>query len=97
MFRLDGKVAAITGGASGIGKAVAKLFSQQGATVHIIDLSEEQAQQALTEITSGGGNGFIHSCDVSNQQQVNDVFSKISGLNILVNNAGFKKIPLLLI
>ena len=88
MFRLDGKVAAITGGASGIGKAVAKIFSQQGATVHIIDLSKEQSQQVLTEIESEGGKGFIHSCDVSNQQQVNEVFQQIAGLNILVNNAG---------
>ncbi len=88
MFRLDGKVAAITGGGSGIGRAVVKLFAQQGATVHIIDLLEQNAQQVLTEVKSEGGNGFIHGCDVSNQQQVNEVFSKITGLNILVNNAG---------
>lgn len=86
MFRLDGKVAAITGGGSGIGRAVVKLFAQQGATVHIIDLSEQNAQQVLAEIE--GSNAFIHTCDISNQQHVNEVFSKISGLNILVNNAG---------
>jgi NAD(P)-dependent dehydrogenase (short-subunit alcohol dehydrogenase family) len=92
MFRLDGKVAAITGGGSGIGRAVAKLFAQQGATVHIIDLSEQNAQQVLAEIEAEGGNGFTHTCDVSNQQQVNEVFKKISGLSILVNNAGIAHI-----
>jgi NAD(P)-dependent dehydrogenase (short-subunit alcohol dehydrogenase family) len=88
MFRLDGKVAAITGGGSGIGRAVAKVFAQQGATVHIIDLSEEAGNNVLAEITAEGGKGFAYSCDVSNQQQVNEVFAKIEGLNILVNNAG---------
>jgi 2-keto-3-deoxy-L-fuconate dehydrogenase len=88
MFRLDGKVAAITGGGSGIGRAVSKLFAQQGAAVHIVDLSKENAQQVLEEIESEGGKAFVHTCDVSNQQQVNEVFQKIEGLNILVNNAG---------
>jgi 2-keto-3-deoxy-L-fuconate dehydrogenase len=88
MFRLDGKVAAITGGGSGIGRAVANVFAQQGAAVHIIDLSEANAQAVLDEIKAAGGNGFAHACDVSVQQDVDNVFSKIEGLNILVNNAG---------
>lgn len=92
MFRLDGKIAAVTGGGSGIGRAVAKVFSQQGATVHIIDVSEENAQQVLGEIASGGGKAFAYACDVSNQQQVNEVFRKITGINILVNNAGIAHI-----
>ncbi len=88
MFKLDGKIAAITGGGSGIGRAVAKVFSKQGATVHIIDVSEENAQQVSGEIESDGGKAFAYACDVSNQQQVNEVFQKITGINILVNNAG---------
>jgi 2-keto-3-deoxy-L-fuconate dehydrogenase len=88
MFRLDGKVAAITGGGSGIGRAVSKLFAQQGAVVHIVDLSKQSAQQVLEEIEIEGGKAFVHICDVSNQQQVNEVFQKIEGLNILINNAG---------
>ncbi len=88
MFKLDGKIAAITGGGSGIGRAVAKVFSKQGATVHIIDVSEENAQQVLSEIESGGRRASAYACDVSNQQQVNEVFQKIGGINILVNNAG---------
>jgi 2-keto-3-deoxy-L-fuconate dehydrogenase len=88
MFRLDGKVAAITGGGSGIGRAVANVFAQQGAVVHIIDLSETAAGQVLQEIEAAGGKAFAHACDVSIQQQVDDVFSNISGLTTLVNNAG---------
>ena len=92
MFKLDGKIAAVTGGGSGIGRAVAKVFSKQGATVHIIDVSEENAQQVLGEIGSDGGKAFAYACDVSNQQQVNEVFQKITGINILVNNAGIAHI-----
>lgn len=88
MFTLEGKIAAITGGGSGIGRAVAKVFSKQGATVHIIDVSAENAQKVAGEIESAGGKAFTYACDVSNQQQVNEVFQKIAQINILVNNAG---------
>jgi len=88
MFRLDGKTAAITGGGSGIGRAVAKVFAKQGATVHIIDLSEENAKQVLSEIEAEGGTGYVHQCDVSKQSNVQEIFNKIVRLNILVNNAG---------
>jgi len=88
MFRLDGKVAAITGGGSGIGRAVAKVFAQQGAIVHIIDLSIDAGQQVLQEIEAAGGKGFVHGCDVSQQQAVKELFEQIDVLHILVNNAG---------
>lgn len=88
MFRLDGKVAAITGAGSGIGRAVAKLFASQEAKVHIIDLSKEAGETVLAEIINDGGNAIAHACDVSDQQQVKDVFNKIEGLNVLINNAG---------
>jgi len=88
MFTLNGKIAAVTGGGSGIGRAVAKVFSKQGATVHIIDVSQQNAQQVVDEIESAGGKAFAHACDVTNQQQVNEVFQKIATINILVNNAG---------
>ncbi len=92
MFRLDGKVAAITGGGSGIGRAVSKLFAQQGATVHILDLSEQNAQQVLTEIEEAGGKAFMHTTDISNQNQVNQVFEKLQNIKVLVNNAGIAHI-----
>lgn len=88
MFRLDGKSAAVTGGGSGIGRAVAKVFAKQGATVHIIDLSAENAHQVSGEIEAAGGKSFTHTGDVGNQQQVNEVFKTIGKVDILVNNAG---------
>lgn len=88
MFRLDGKIAAVTGGGSGIGRAVAKVFAKQGATVHIIDLSAENAQQVAGEIEAGGGKAFTHAGNVSHQQQVNEIFEKMGKVDILVNNAG---------
>jgi NAD(P)-dependent dehydrogenase (short-subunit alcohol dehydrogenase family) len=92
MFRLDGKIAAVTGGGSGIGRAVAKVFAKQGATVHIIDLSADNAQQVAGEVEAAGGKAFTHPCDVSNQQQVKGIFNGIGVINILVNNAGIAHI-----
>ncbi len=92
MFRLDNKIAVITGGGSGIGKAIAVLFARQGATVHIIELSAENAKLAVDEITAAGGNAFAHSCNVANQQQVAAIMATIGTLHILVNNAGIAHI-----
>ena len=88
MFSLKNKSAVITGGGSGIGKAIAELFAKQGATVHIIELDINAANTAATEIKQSGGYAFAHSCDVSNQQQVVDTFNAINQIDILVNNAG---------
>ena len=87
MFSLKGKSAVITGGGSGIGKAIAMLFAKQGAEVHIIELNAAAAAQAIAEI-GDQGTAFAYSCDVSKQQQVLETFSKISKVDILVNNAG---------
>ncbi len=92
MFRLDNKIAVITGGGSGIGKAIAVLFARQGATVHIIELSEENAKLAVDEITAAGGMAYSHSCNVANQQQVTETMAAIGTLHILVNNAGIAHI-----
>jgi 2-keto-3-deoxy-L-fuconate dehydrogenase len=92
MFSLKGKSAVITGGGSGIGNAMAILFAKQGAIVHIIELNAEAAEQTVKQITDDNGTAFSYSCDVSDQQQVIDVFSKIGNVNILVNNAGIAHI-----
>lgn len=95
-FRLDSKVALITGGASGIGRALAHKFALHGAAVHILDLDEEQAGKAAEEINSlGCGRAAWQRCDVSDQKQVQDVFGAIIGkgpVDILINNAGIAHI-----
>ena len=88
MFSLQNKKAVITGGGSGIGKAIAALFAKQGAEVHIVELTEESAKTAVEEIKANGGNVFSHACNVANQQEVLATFEKIGNFNILVNNAG---------
>ncbi|NII26619.1 SDR family oxidoreductase [Pseudoflavitalea sp. X16] len=92
MFSLASKKAVVTGGGSGIGKAISVLFAQQGAEVHIIELSEENAAATVQEITAAGGKAFAHSCNVANQAEVVETFNKIGALNILVNNAGIAHI-----
>src|SRR5947209_11488580 len=88
MFSLSGKIAAVTGSGSGIGKAVALLFARQGATVHLIDLNEEAANGTADEIKNNGGTATIHVCDVTRQQQVKEMFQRIGSLHVLVNSAG---------
>jgi 2-keto-3-deoxy-L-fuconate dehydrogenase len=88
MFSLAGKKAVITGGGSGIGKAIAETFARQGAEVYILELNDEQGKQAVESIVSAGGVARTFNCDVSNQQQVRDVFREAGSFDILVNSAG---------
>lgn len=92
MFSLQNKKAVVTGGGSGIGRAIATLFAKQGAEVHIIDLTFESAQEAVTDIEKLGGKVFSHACNVANQKEVVATFKKIGNLNILINNAGIAHI-----
>jgi 2-keto-3-deoxy-L-fuconate dehydrogenase len=92
MFSLSGKIALITGGGSGIGKAIAVLFAQKGATVHIIELNDTAATDVVNEITASGGVAIAHACDISNQQAVLQVVALMKTIDILVNNAGIAHI-----
>ncbi|MFB9843063.1 SDR family NAD(P)-dependent oxidoreductase [Mucilaginibacter ginsenosidivorans] len=92
MFSLQNKTAVITGGGSGIGKAMAMLFGKQGAKVHIIELDIDTATATVGEIQQNGGAAFHHYCDVSKQHQVVDTFNGIGQIDILVNNAGIAHI-----
>lgn len=90
-FSLKGKTAIVTGGGSGIGKAISITFAEQGAKVHILDFNLDGAEDTINEIIAAGGNGEAHKCDVSDQKNVNDIIEKINRLDnisILVNNAG---------
>lgn len=92
MFSLKNKKAVITGGGSGIGRAIATLFAKQGAEVHIIELSVESAQDAVDEIKKAGGNVFSYACNVANQKEVLATFDKIGNINLLINNAGIANV-----
>jgi len=92
MFSLKEKSAIITGGGSGIGRAISVLFAKAGATVHIMELNADAAAETVDEITQAGGKAVAYSCDVSNQQQVLDIYNKIGDIDILVNNAGIAHI-----
>jgi 2-keto-3-deoxy-L-fuconate dehydrogenase len=92
MFKLTNKSVIITGGGSGIGKAMSILFAKQGAQVHILELNAEAASATVNEITASGGKAQSYTCDVSIQQQVVDTFSKIAVIDVLINNAGIAHI-----
>ncbi len=92
MFSLKNKHAVVTGGGSGIGKAVCLLFAKQQAAVHILDINETAANKTASEIIDDGGNAQAHVCDVSNQQQTIEVFNSINKIDILINSAGISHI-----
>ncbi|MFM7536321.1 MAG: SDR family NAD(P)-dependent oxidoreductase [Acidimicrobiales bacterium] len=89
---IAGKVAVVTGAASGMGRATAHLFADEGAHVAVVDLGEARVAAVVEEITGAGlsGKGFV--CDVADpvaiHTLVDDVVAAFGGLDILVNNAG---------
>ena len=89
--RLEGNIAVITGGGSGIGEAISKRFASEGAEVIILDIDEKLARKVADPI-----NGKYFLCDISDFNSVETVFKKISDAesypDILVNNAGIAHI-----
>jgi NAD(P)-dependent dehydrogenase (short-subunit alcohol dehydrogenase family) len=88
MFSLTNKQAIVTGGGSGIGKAIAQLFARQGALVHVLELNEANAAETVQSIEATGGKALAHAVNVSNQAAVAAVFTAIGKADILVNCAG---------
>lgn len=92
LFSLKNKKAVITGGGSGIGKAISLLFAQQGASVIILDTNSENAEGTVSQIKNEGGLAIAHLCNVANQSEVIKIFEEIGNFNILINNAGIAHI-----
>ena len=92
MFKLNDKKAVVTGGGSGIGKAIARLFAQQGAFVHVIDLNDAACADVVREIREEGGQVAAHAVDVTRQAEVGACMGEIGPFGILVNNAGIAHI-----
>ena len=95
MKRLADKVAVITGGADGIGKATALRFSAEGATAVIWDMNEEKGTKLCEEIRSEGGKADFYKVNVADYQQVEsttaEVLAKFGKIDILINNAGITR------
>jgi NAD(P)-dependent dehydrogenase (short-subunit alcohol dehydrogenase family) len=90
-FSLKNKTVVLTGGGSGIGKAIAIKFAQKGAFVNILEVNQNEAEKTLDYIISQGGKAKFYLCDISNQGEVFSVIHKITennNIDILVNNAG---------
>jgi 3-hydroxybutyrate dehydrogenase len=92
MASLDGKVALITGAASGIGKAIAELYAQHGARVAIADINQQAADAAAAAINAAGGTAIGIAMDVTDEAAVNagteQVVAAFGALDILISNAG---------
>jgi NAD(P)-dependent dehydrogenase (short-subunit alcohol dehydrogenase family) len=92
MGQLDGKVAIVTGGGSGIGKGIAKAFADEGCSVVIAARNAERLDAAAAELSSGGATVISIPTDVTSEEQVASLFAKtmdqFGKLDVLVNNSG---------
>ncbi len=99
-MRLKDKVALITGGARGIGRAIGLTFAREGADIAVADVNLEIAQQTVLEIQDLGRKAMALEMDVTNYEKVeegvNKILDKMGKVDILVNNAGITKDNLLL-
>ena len=91
MFSLQNKVALVTGAGSGIGEAIARVFTAAGATVYVVDRDEANGQRVANEI-----GGTFYSLDVSSEADAAALAAQLGVLDILVNNAGIGHVGTLL-
>jgi NAD(P)-dependent dehydrogenase (short-subunit alcohol dehydrogenase family) len=92
LISLADKKALVTGGAMGIGFAIAYRLAEAGATVAIIDVNDERGQKASQDLINDGYQAFFLHCDVSQEEEVKNTiaaaFARMGKLDVLVNNAG---------
>jgi 3-oxoacyl-[acyl-carrier protein] reductase len=94
-MRFDGKVAVVTGGASGIGRAASEILAAGGASVSVIDVSHDAGNETLTNIRSRDGKAIFFSVDVSQPQQLQEAIDEtrktFGPIDILVVSAGIQR------
>ncbi len=99
-MELEGKVALVTGGAQGIGRAIGLLLAQRGATIVISDINIQKAEETAKEIETLGRKAMAVQVDVGNYQEVENmvdaIVERFSRIDILVNNAGITRDKLIL-
>lgn len=90
-MRLENKAAIITGAARGIGRAYALRFAKEGASVAVVDLNEDQAQEVAEEIRGGGGSAIALRADVTSEEEMGAaakrVVDELGRIDVLINNA----------
>lgn len=93
--RLEDRVAIITGTARGIGKAIARQFTAEGALVHGVDVLEERGEATAKEICDAGGQMWFHLGDVSSEEDVKRIVRAVEAqhgrIDVLVNNAAWQR------
>src|SRR5687768_14027104 len=97
--RLEKQVAWVSGAASGMGEAIARLFAQEGAAVAMVDVQEDKGQAVAEQINRDGGRATFIRTDVTKEDQVREsieqTVEQFGGLHVLVNNAGIVQVKLL--
>jgi NAD(P)-dependent dehydrogenase (short-subunit alcohol dehydrogenase family) len=97
MGRVQDRVAIVTGGSTGLGRATAELFAAEGAKVVIADIQDDLGAAVAGEVTAAGGAAYYYHMDVTKEAEVQDVCARVAAdlgrIDILVNNAGITGAP----
>ena len=90
-MKLKNRIGIVTGGASGIGRAIAQLFAEEGATIIVADINSDLAAEAVVQIKQSGQNGIALTVDVTQRDEVegmvHEVMTQFGQIDLLVNNA----------